>query len=90
MRVILQWEETSANPQLTSLEPEQSLNADLLLSYRFNPWTAIYLGYTENRSTFFDSPDGELDLSDRRDPRVIDRLVKDGEQVFVKVSYLIW
>ena len=90
VRVILQWEETSANTELTSLEPEQSLNADLLLAYRFNPWTAIYLGYTENRSTFYETFDGQFDLRDRRDPRVVDRLVKDGEQVFFKVSYLLW
>ena len=89
VRVILQWEDTSSDPRLTSLESQQRLGADLLLSYRINPWTAVYLGYTESHSTFFGPSDGGIDLRDRRDPRVDNRLVKAGEQVFLKVSYLI-
>ena len=48
------------------------------MSYRFTPWTAVYVGYTQNRAIL------DKDLRDRRDPRTVDGLVKDGGQFFVK------
>ncbi len=89
VRMILQWEETSADPVLTGEDFEEELSADILLAYRFNPWTAIFLGYTQNRESLFEDRD-LIDPRDRRDPRLINRLRKDGEQVFFKVSYLVW
>ena len=89
VRLILQWEETSADPFLTSEDSQEQLSADVLLAYRFNPLTAIYLGYTQNRESLFEGA-GTLDPRDRRDPRIIDRLRVGGEQIFFKVSYLVW
>jgi hypothetical protein len=84
LRVILQYENTIANQQLTSLDDRRNLNADLLFTYFLNPWTALYIGYNGNRQN--------LDLiHDAGVPRIIrtqDRLLNDANQFFMKFSYL--
>ena len=49
LRLILQYETTAPDILLTSLEDRRNLNADLLLTYQLNPWTALYVGYNSNR-----------------------------------------
>jgi len=48
-RLIVQYGETRADEELAvDREPlEESLLTQLLLSYRVNPWTAVYLGYSD-------------------------------------------
>ncbi|HIN90762.1 MAG TPA: hypothetical protein EYN04_09085 [Porticoccaceae bacterium] len=82
LRFIAQYEETEAGP-LTSLESEKNLNFDLLLRYVINPWSAFYVGYNSNQSNFeIVGMEGERELI------VTNALRQDGDQFFVKISYL--
>ena len=82
LRFITQYEETTGGP-LTRLEDEQNLNFDLLLRYVINPWSAFYVGYNSNSSNFeIVDFEGERELVSTTDLR------RDGDQLFVKFSYL--
>ena len=35
------------NTALVDLERERRFNADVLFTYMVNPWTAVYVGYTD-------------------------------------------
>ena len=85
IRAIVQYDRTSTSAALTSLEPRENLNADLLVTYRVNPWTAIYAGVNANGQNIelVDAPGG-----DRRIQRV-DGLRSDAHQFFLKASYLL-
>jgi hypothetical protein len=85
VRAILQYEHTTTDPLLTSLETRENLNADFLVTYRVNPWTAIYAGVNTNGQNIelIDVPGG-----DRRLQRV-DDLRNDAHQFFLKASYLL-
>ncbi len=85
VRAILQYDHTSTDPLLTSLETRKNLNADLLITYRLNPWTAVYAGVNANGQNIelIDQPGG-----DRRIGRV-DDLRGDAHQFFIKASYLL-
>ncbi len=65
-RLILQYGETRADEDLAvDRQPlEESLLTQLLLSYRVNPWTAVYLGYSDTARG-----DRAIDLS--RDHRTV-------------------
>jgi len=83
LRFIAQLEETDAGV-MTSLEDEKNLNFDLLVRYVLNPWSALYVGYNSNSSNF--------DLIDTEDGTELirtDDFRRDGEQFFVKFSYLL-
>ena len=83
LRFIAQYEETDAGI-LTSLEDEKSMNYDVLVRYVLNPWSALHVGYNSNSSNF--------DLIDTEDGTELirtDDLRRDGEQFFVKFSYLL-
>ena len=83
LRFIAQYEETDAGI-LTSLEDEKSMNYDVLVRYVLNPWSALHVGYNSNSSNF--------DLVDTEDGTELirtDDLRRDGEQFFVKFSYLL-
>ena len=82
LRFIAQYEETAAGPA-TRLVDDENLNFDLLLRYVINPWSAFYVGYNTNRSNF-DIIEGEFE----RELVVTDSLKRDGDQLFVKFSYL--
>ena len=57
-----------------------NFNADLLLTYLINPWTAVYAGYNGNHRS-----DEEL----RNTVQGSDGgMVNDSAEAFVKVSYL--
>ena len=82
LRFIAQYEETTGGP-LTRLEDERNLNFDLLLRYVINPWSAFYVGYNSNSSNFeIVDFEGERELVNATDLR------RDGDQLFVKFSYL--
>ena len=82
LRFIAQYDETQAGPA-TSLSDDKNLNFDVLLRYVINPWSAFYLGYNSNRSNFdIIEIEGERELVVSNDLRV------DGDQLFVKFSYL--
>lgn len=84
-RAIVQYEDTSVDPDRTSLEPDRNLNADLLITYRINPWTAVYLGANVNgRNVALASLPGE-----GRELRHTDALRQDTHQVFLKASCLL-
>jgi hypothetical protein len=80
MRVILQHEDTDPNPALSRLLRDESLNLDLLFRYVLNPWSALYIGYNNNESN--------LQLINGVPTRTED-LARDGQQFFVKFSYLL-
>ena len=85
LRLILQYEATIVNPELTSLEDRRNLNGDVLVTYMVNPWTALYVGYNGNRQN--------LSFIDRIDPPHLIRtrgdFLNDANQFFMKFSYLL-
>ena len=82
LRFITQYEETEGGP-LTRLEDDRNLNFDVLLRYVINPWSAFYAGYNSNSSNFeIIEFEGERELVSTTDLR------RDGDQFFVKFSYL--
>ncbi|MCU0249576.1 MAG: carbohydrate binding family 9 domain-containing protein [Vicinamibacterales bacterium] len=82
-RIIFDYESLSSNQALVDLEHERRFNADILFTYLVNPWTAVYVGYTdgyENRplAPLTSPPPSPAELP----------LISTGRQVFVKLSYL--
>ena len=75
-------DETDAGPA-TRLVDDENLNFDLLLRYVINPWSALYVGYNTNRSNF-----DIVDMEGERELVIANELRNDGEQFFVKFSYL--
>ena len=82
LRFIAQYEEVDAGPA-SRLEDDENLNFDLLLRYVINPWSAFYVGYNHNQSNF-----DIIEMEGERELIVSDDLNKDGDQIFVKFSYL--
>jgi hypothetical protein len=84
LRAILQLERTGSDPALTSVTDRENWNTDLLFTYRLDPWTALYVGYNDNRRN--------VAIAERDGmPRLVrtDELASDGRQVIVKWSYLL-
>ena len=82
LRFIAQYDETDAGP-VTRLEDDESLNFDMLLRYVINPWSAFYIGYNSNQSNF-----DIVEMEGERELVVANNLRQDGDQFFVKFSYL--
>lgn len=82
LRFIAQYDQTDAGPA-SRLEDDENLNFDLLLRYVINPWSAFYVGYNSNQSNF-----DIVEMEGERELVVADDLRKDGDQIFVKFSYL--
>ncbi|NKB33176.1 MAG: hypothetical protein GKR91_08765 [Pseudomonadales bacterium] len=82
LRFIAQYDETDAGPA-TRLEDDENLNFDVLLRYVINPWSAFYLGYNSNHSNF-----DIVEYEGERELIVANDLRQDGDQFFVKFSYL--
>jgi hypothetical protein len=78
-RVIPQYTTVLANPAATSLSTTKTFNADFLITYLVNPFTALYIGYNRNMDNLELLPAYEL-LRTRG-------LATDGKQFFVKFSY---
>lgn len=84
VRTILQWDRLAAAPSRTSLQSRRSVNADLLITYRPSPGTAVYVGLNDNLSDI----DPRLLLGPHGLLRTQGRLRSDSRQVFVKASYV--
>ncbi len=85
VRVIGQYNAQLANPLLTTLKSEKTLNADFLVSYLLHPGTAVYVGYNSNLANL--DPSLAVD-SNNELIRTRNRFINDGRQFFVKISYL--
>jgi hypothetical protein len=85
LRVILQHENTKPNSELSRLTREENLNLDVLFRYVLNPWSALYVGFNNNESNLqiVENEDGGTELVRSED------LARDGQQIFVKFSYLL-
>jgi hypothetical protein len=83
LRVILQHENTKPTA-LSRLTRDENLNLDVLFRYVLNPWSALYIGYNNNESNLqlVENEDGTTELVRGED------LARDGQQLFVKFSYL--
>ena len=82
LRFIVQYDKTQTGPA-TRLKDDENLNFDVLLRYVINPWSAFYVGYNSNQSNF-----DIVDLEGERELIVANDLRRDGDQFFVKFSYL--
>ena len=82
LRFITQYDKTDSGPA-TRLEDNENLNFDLLLRYVINPWSAFYVGYNSNQSNF-----DIVEMEGERELVVANELRQDGDQIFVKFSYL--
>ena len=81
-RVIPQYTTVLANPVATSLSTTKTFNADFLVSYLVNPFTALYVGYNRNMDNLeLLPPSAAYTLLRTRG------LATDGKQFFVKLSY---
>jgi hypothetical protein len=83
LRFIGQYDHTDAGPA-TRLRTRKNLNYDLLLRYVLNPWSAFFIGYNSNASNY----DLIADAEGRREMIFTNDLRQDGEQFFVKFSYM--
>jgi hypothetical protein len=84
VRAILDYNAVLPNTSLVALQRTKRLTGDVLVTYLVNPWTALYVGYTDNYQN--------LALDPTSPPRV--RLTgspttSTGRQFFVKFSYLL-
>ena len=84
LRVILQYDAVLTNPEFTAEETTKNINADFLVTYLINPWTALYVGYNNNRQNIGLVPtDSGAEIIRRRN-----QFINDGRQFFIKFSYL--
>ena len=81
MRVILQYDTVLANPELTALQTTKNFNADFLLTYLVNPWTALYISYNGNAQN--------IDLIPTPNGSDTGRFINDAKEFFIKFSYLV-
>jgi hypothetical protein len=85
LRFIVQQEEIDPGAAtLTSLERAKNRNYDLLVRYVINPWSALYVGYNSNSSNF-----ELIETETGTELMRTDGLRQDGDQIFVKFSYLL-
>jgi hypothetical protein len=84
LRVILQYDSVLTNPDFSAEETTKSINADFLITYLVNPWTALYIGFNTNGQNIDvvpTDPGAEI-IHPRR------RFINDAHQFFIKFSYL--
>jgi hypothetical protein len=80
LRVILEHNHTTVDEALTRVGPNTNSNADVLLNYLINPWTAFYLGFNTNETESAFDPNG--------DPVQVEEPFNDSRLVFFKMKYL--
>jgi len=84
LRAIVDYDAVLPDPGLIQLEIEKRFAADVLATYLINPWTAVYVGYTDGYGN------EEIDpLRPDRVRRVDSAFHPASRQVFVKMSYLL-
>ena len=84
LRGIVDYDAILPSASLVALDREKRLAFDLLGTYMLNPWTAVYVGYTDAYEN--------LELQSPRDRPLVRAggpTVSVGRQLFVKVSYLL-
>lgn len=92
LRAIVDYNAIARDPALVALDPRKRFTADLLLTYQRNPWTAVYVGYTDNYENLAvgSSPDEPVaqaaGLASRWLPAPTTSV---GRQLFVKTSYVV-
>ncbi len=88
LRLIGQYTAVLSTPELSTLQRTKQFNADVLLTYLLHPGTAVYVGYNSDLQNY--DPLLRLDQSDPNMGLVRNngRLINDGRQLFVKISYL--
>jgi hypothetical protein len=84
LRTIIDYNADLANPSLVALERDKRFTADVLLTRLINPWTALYVGFTDRHANLDVDPTRPATLR-----RLIDPTASTGRQVFVKTSYLL-
>jgi len=85
LRMIGQFDDTRANPALTTVAARRNVNVDVLLTRLINPSSAIYAGYNGNAQNRVLIEQAERGF--RFAPS--DAVVRDSWQVFVKWSHLL-
>jgi hypothetical protein len=85
LRFTAQYNSLLVNPLLSSLEKTRQLNGDLLLAYRMNALTALYVGYNYDTQNYLSSAVGQMPPL----PRTPTGMINDGRVLFVKFSYLL-
>jgi hypothetical protein len=83
LRFIAQQEETKPT-ELSGLTLDKNRNYDVLVRYVLNPWSALYVGYNSNSSNY-----QLVETEDGTEVVRTNGLDQDGEQFFVKFSYLL-
>ena len=83
LRAILDYNAVLPNASLVALERTKQFKADILLTYLVNPWSAIYVGYTDTYENL------ALDEPGDEPRRTGGPTFSTGRQFFVKVSYLL-
>jgi len=83
VRAIADYEAVEPDTRLMQLDDDRRLAVDVLATYLVNPWTAVYVGYTDR----FEN----LQLLEPGRPPVRGGGIRTsvGRQIFVKVSYLL-
>jgi hypothetical protein len=84
LRTIFDYNAVLPNHSLVSLERTKKFGADILMTYLLNPWTALYVGYTDLYENLAFDPTLSPYLKRTGFP---DTSV--GRQFFVKFSYLL-
>ena len=74
-----EFEDTDPISGATSLTDDERFTTEVLVSYLWNPWWALYVGYNSSACDFQLCDDESLMLPDAS---------KDGQQIFFKFSYL--
>ncbi len=83
LRALVDYNAVLPDAALIELQREKRLTGDLLATYLINPWTAIYVGYTDGYANLaFDS---SLPATLRRTDAID---LSTGRQFFIKTSYL--
>ena len=82
IRTIFQYNTVLPNAALTSLEKTKQFNADFLVSYIVNPWTALYVGYNSDQQNL-----NLIPTSTGTELIRTNQFLNDGRQFFVKFSY---
>lgn len=83
LRAILDYNAVLPNPSLVRAEREKRVAVDFLLTYLVNPWTALYVGYTDHFENIVLDPMSAAWVRRGGAPAL-----STGRQVFVKFSYL--
>lgn len=83
LRAIADYNALLSDAALIGLERQKRLTGDVLATYLINPWTAIYVGYTDSYANFAFDPTRPGTL---RRTNAID--LSTGRQFFIKTSYL--